>query len=49
LRHTITLQPQKDPDRGKENHVPVVEKSAKGILVKPGSVPHPREEKHYIE
>ncbi|MGB9176017.1 MAG: desulfoferrodoxin family protein [Methanoregula sp.] len=29
--------------------MPVVEKSAKGILVKPGSVPHPMEEKHSIE
>ena len=35
--------------QGKEKHVPVVEKSAKGIVVKIGSVPHPMEEKHYIE
>ncbi len=34
---------------GKEKHVPIVEKSAKGIVVKIGSIPHPMEEKHYIE
>ena len=28
---------------------PVIEKTAKGILVKVGSVPHPMEEKHYIQ
>jgi superoxide reductase len=36
-------------DAAKEKHVPVVEKTASGILVKIGSVPHPMEEKHYIE
>jgi len=45
----MTLQQEKTTDQGKEKHVPVVEKSAKGILVKLGSVPHPMEEKHYIE
>jgi superoxide reductase len=45
----MTLQQEKNSDQGKEKHVPVVEKSAKGILVKVGSVPHPMEEKHYIE
>jgi len=34
---------------GKEKHVPVIEKIAGGIKVKVGSVPHPMEEKHYIE
>ncbi|HOF03416.1 MAG TPA: desulfoferrodoxin [Atribacterota bacterium] len=32
-----------------EKHVPVVEKTANGVKVKVGSVPHPMEEKHYIE
>lgn len=32
-----------------EKHLPVVEKSEKGILVKIGSVPHPMEEAHFIE
>ncbi len=39
----------KTADQGKEKHVPVVEKLNGGIKVKIGSVPHPMEEKHYIE
>ena len=45
----MTLQQEKNIDQGKEKHVPVVEKTATGIIVKLGSVPHPMEEKHYIE
>ena len=45
----MVLQQEKTADPGKEKHVPVIEKTAKGILVKVGSVPHPMEEKHYIE
>jgi superoxide reductase len=36
-------------DAAKEKHVPVVEKVEGGVKVKVGSVPHPMEEKHYIE
>ena len=36
-------------DAAKEKHVPVIEKTADGVKVKVGSVPHPMEEKHYIE
>ena len=36
-------------DAAKEKHVPVIEKTDKGIKVKIGSVPHPMEEKHFIE
>ncbi|MDW5564349.1 MAG: desulfoferrodoxin [Methanomassiliicoccus sp.] len=36
-------------DASKEKHVPVVEKVDSGIKVTVGSVPHPMEEKHYIE
>lgn len=36
-------------DAAKEKHVPVVERTATGILVKVGSVAHPMEEKHFIE
>ena len=32
-----------------EKHVPVLEKVENGVKVKVGSVPHPMEEKHYIE
>jgi len=40
---------EKTADVGKEKHVPVVEKTANGILVKVGSVPHPMETEHHIE
>lgn len=40
---------EKEKEEGLEKHVPVIEKTEKGILVKVGSVPHPMEEKHYIE
>jgi len=36
-------------DASKEKHVPVIEKIEGGFKVKVGSVPHPMEEKHYIE
>jgi len=36
-------------DAAKEKHVPVVEKTDHGYLVKVGSVAHPMEEKHFIE
>ena len=39
----------KAADQGKEKHVPVIEKIDGGIKVKVGSIPHPMEEKHYIE
>ena len=36
-------------DAALEKHVPVIEKAPNGFKVKVGSVPHPMEEKHYIE
>jgi superoxide reductase len=36
-------------DAAKEKHVPVIEKADGGYTVKVGSVPHPMEEKHWIE
>ncbi len=39
----------KTADEGREKHVPVIEKVDGGIKVKVGSVPHPMEDKHYIE
>jgi superoxide reductase len=36
-------------DASKEKHVPVIERNGDTITVKVGSVPHPMEEKHYIE
>ncbi len=45
----MTKQEERTQDAGKEKHVPVVEKTAENITVKLGSVPHPMEEKHYIQ
>jgi len=45
----MELQKQKTEDEGKEKHLPVIEETDGGIKVKVGSVPHPMEEKHYIE
>ncbi|VAW41916.1 Superoxide reductase [hydrothermal vent metagenome] len=36
-------------DAAREKHVPVIEKTADGYKVSVGSVPHPMEEKHWIE
>ena len=36
-------------DAAVEKHVPVIEKVAEGYKVTVGSVPHPMEDKHYIE
>jgi superoxide reductase len=46
----MTLQAEKNQEEGlTEKHLPVVEKTEKGILVKIGSAPHPMEETHWIE
>ncbi len=45
----MKLLEEKTEDQGKEKHVPVVEKTDKGVKVNVGSDPHPMEEKHYIE
>jgi len=39
----------KTTDEGKEKHVPVIKEVGERVKVKIGSVPHPMEEKHYIE
>jgi superoxide reductase len=36
-------------DAAREKHVPVIERTPAGIQVRVGSVPHPMEDKHYIE
>lgn len=36
-------------DASREKHVPVIEKIEGGYRVKVGSIPHPMEDKHYIE
>jgi len=45
----MALQEENTVDASKEKHVPVIEKTDKGFLVKVGSVPHPMEDAHYIE
>jgi superoxide reductase len=46
---SMELQKENTVDASPEKHVPVVEKTEKGVKVKVGSVPHPMEEAHYIE
>ena len=36
-------------DTGLEKHVPIIEQSEYSVKVKVGSIPHPMEDKHYIE
>ncbi len=45
----MKLMKENTTDAAKEKHVPVIEKTDKGIKVKVGSVAHPMEEKHFIE
>ncbi len=45
----MELLQEKTADVGLEKHVPVIEATRKGVKVKVGEVPHPMEEKHYIE
>jgi superoxide reductase len=46
---SMKLFEEKAQEEGKEKHLPVTEKTDKGIKVKVGSVPHPMEVNHYIE
>ncbi|MBA7632913.1 Desulfoferrodoxin [subsurface metagenome] len=46
---TMELLQGKTADVGLEKHVPVVETADGGIKVRVGDIPHPMEEKHYIE
>jgi superoxide reductase len=36
-------------DAATEKHVPVIEKSGSGVIVKVGKLAHPMEEKHFIQ
>jgi len=45
----MTLLTAKTADTGKEKHLPVVQRVADGIKVTVGEVPHPMEDKHYIQ
>lgn len=45
----MELLVEKNSDEGNEKHVPVIEKTENGLVVKVGSAPHPMEENHFIE
>ena len=45
----MVLLEEQTADASTEKHVPVIERTEEGYKVKVGSVPHPMEEKHYIE
>lgn len=45
----MKLLTPKTQDEGNEKHVPVIEKTEHGYMVKVGDVPHPMEDSHYIE
>jgi len=45
----MVKQEAKTGDEGKEKHVPVIEETDDGIIIKVGSVSHPMEEDHYIK
>ena len=45
----MRLYEENTVDAAREKHVPVYEKAEHGFTVKVGSVPHPMEEKHFIE
>ena len=45
----MQLMEEKREDVGQEKHLPVIEKTQGKVTVKVGSIPHPMEDKHYIE
>jgi len=45
----MNLLAEKTEDAGLEKHVPVMEKVGNKVKVRVGNVPHPMEQKHYIE
>ena len=45
----MQLMKENTVDASLEKHVPVIEKTEKGFLVKVGSDPHPMEDTHFIE
>jgi len=45
----MELLTENSVDAAKEKHVPVIENNGDKVIVKIGEMPHPMEEKHYIE
>ena len=45
----MQLMTENTVDAAKEKHVPVIESESGGVQVTVGDVPHPMDEKHYIQ
>ena len=45
----MKLCEEQTADASTEKHVPVIEKTDEGYIVKVGTIPHPMEVQHYIE
>jgi len=45
----MELKQEKTQDDGMEKHVPIIEKTDTGVIVKVGSVAHPMTSEHHIE
>ena len=45
----MELLPEKTQDEGAEKHLPIIEETESGVVVKIGSVEHPMLPEHYIE
>ena len=45
----MELLSEKTEGAGEEKHIPVIEKTGAGVVVKVGTVSHVMEDKHYIE
>ena len=48
-KQPMRLLKENTTDAATEKHVPVIEKTANGYIVKVGSVAHPMTEEHYIQ
>jgi superoxide reductase len=46
---SMVLQKENKKEASLEKHIPVIEPTAGGFRVSVGSLPHPMEEKHFIE
>ena len=45
----LAVMQEKTKDAGMEKHLPVLKKGAAGVRIEVGSIPHPMEDKHFIE
>jgi len=48
-KQNMTLLEENSTDAAQEKHVPVIEETDAGVLVKVGSVAHPMTKEHFIE